>query len=90
MKPVVIIPDINVTQIKLEDILSNPEKSGFFFKALWDTGATRSCIKPDVAKKLGIDKKHLRLNIFRTGVPIPNRIAFITLFLSNGTMPAKK
>jgi len=53
---VVIIPDLNLSQTRLNDILSNPEKSGYLFTALWDTGATRSCIKPSIATKLGINK----------------------------------
>ena len=53
---VIIIPELDVTQTRLQDVLSNPQQSGLLLNALWDTGATRSYIKPEVAKRLGIDK----------------------------------
>jgi len=53
--PVVIIPELNVNDIRLNDVLSNPQRLGLQFNALWDTGAHRSCIKPEIAQKLGIN-----------------------------------
>lgn len=52
--PVVIYPELQIREDRLHDILSDPIKAGFQFNALWDTGATCSCIKPEIAKKLGI------------------------------------
>jgi hypothetical protein len=53
--PVVVIPELNATEMRLRDVLSNPSKTGLQLNALWDTGATRSCIKPDIAQRLGIN-----------------------------------
>jgi hypothetical protein len=65
--PVVIIPELEITQTRINDVLSNPQKSGLMLNALWDTGANCSCIKPDIAKKLGIDKNIVTLRMV-TGV----------------------
>jgi hypothetical protein len=51
-----------ITEVSLFRRFSENPAEGITIKALWDTGATLSCITPDVAKKLGlvcIDKLHV-------------------------------
>lgn len=52
--PVVIVPEHHFDDTKLKDILQDAKNLGLQFNALWDTGASCSCIKPDIAKKIGI------------------------------------
>jgi predicted aspartyl protease len=51
-----------ITEVSLFRQFSENPADGIAIKALWDTGATISCITPDVAKKLGLvcfDKLHV-------------------------------
>ncbi|KAK3606869.1 hypothetical protein CHS0354_018463 [Potamilus streckersoni] len=54
--PVVIYPELEINQIRLNDILTNPASAKLVFYALWDTGAEISCIKPEAVKRLGISE----------------------------------
>lgn len=86
--PVIVIPDVNPTQERFADILSNSSNSNFLLNALWDTGATASCIKPQAAKRVGIDNnfvtyarvrgvnsKEEQKPVYRVGAFIlPNRV----------------
>ena len=88
--PVILYPDILFDVSKLNDILSNPMATDFRFTALWDTGATCSCIKPDIAQKLnitnnivtyrevtGVNSKTETKPVYRIGaLVLPNRVIF--------------
>lgn len=61
LTPVIIYPELDINEVKFNNILSNSAISDYQFIALWDTGANCSCIKPEAAKKIGIDKNIVKL-----------------------------
>lgn len=88
--PIFIYPELPVNEAKLKDLLSdvsNKNVQKYILNALWDTGATGSCIKPEIAQRIGLDKNTISMTQIK-GVNSASKIAKVyrsgAMFLPNG------
>jgi predicted aspartyl protease len=68
-------------EVWLESAISSAEK--LKIKALWDTGATGSLIRPEVAVKLKLQSVGKILMSTPSGQDVPSNVYFVNLYLPN-------